>query len=57
MTVFEKILETRLLHAKSIIKSEPEVKLKQVAESCGFSDVSYFCKLYRKEFGVSPKAK
>ena len=57
MTVFEKILETRLLHAKSIIKSEPEVKLKQVAESCGFSDVSYFCKMYRRAFGESPKAR
>lgn len=57
VTVFEKIIETRLLHAKNIIKSEPEVKLKQVAESCGFGDVSYFCKLYKRAFGESPKAK
>ncbi len=57
VTIFEKIIETRLFHARSIIKSEPEVKLKKVAESCGFGDVSYFCKLYKRAFGESPKSK
>ena len=57
MTIFDKIIETRLLHAKSILKAEPDVKLKTVAASCGFSDISYFCKLYREKFGVSPKSK
>ena len=57
MTIFDKIIETRLLHAKSILKAEPDVKLKTVATSCGFTDVSYFCKLYREKFGVSPKEK
>ncbi len=57
MTVFEKIIETRLLQAKSILLAEPDVKLKTVAASCGFGDISYFCKLYRKRFGVSPKSK
>ena len=57
MTVFDKIIETRLLRAKSILTAQPDVKLKTVADSCGFADVSYFCKLYRKTFGASPKAK
>ena len=57
MTIFEKITETRLLHAKSILSAEPDVKLKTVADSCGFSDASYFCKLYKRAFGESPKAR
>ncbi len=57
MTVFEKIIETRLLRARSILAAEPDVKLKTVADSCGFADISYFCKMYRKKFGASPKAK
>jgi AraC-like DNA-binding protein len=30
--------------------------VKKVAEECGFCDANYFCKVFRKSFGVSPGA-
>ena len=30
--------------------------VKKVAEQCGFGDANYFCKVFRKSFGVSPGA-
>ena len=28
--------------------------VKEVAENCGFEDASYFCKVFRNHYGVSP---
>lgn len=53
--IFEAITKIRLEHAKIMLRSNPSIKLKKVAESCGFNDVSYFCKVYKKAFGESPK--
>lgn len=55
-TVFDVLLLTRLRHARYIIKSNPHIKLKDIAKSCGFNDVSYFCKMYKKYFGATPKS-
>jgi len=30
--------------------------VKCVAEECGYGDANYFCKVFRKSFGVSPGA-
>jgi AraC-like DNA-binding protein len=30
--------------------------VKMVAEQCGYGDANYFCKVFRKSFGVSPGA-
>ncbi len=56
VTVFERLTEIRLTHARNILGANPSIKLRDVAASCGFNDVSYFCKMYRKVFGVSAKA-
>lgn len=55
MTIFEKIMEIRLENARYMIKSNPNIKLSTVASSCGFNDTSYFCKMYKKSYGESPK--
>ena len=57
MTIFEMLIRIRLKHAQFILNSNPYLNLKSVAKLCGFSDVSYFCKLYRRFWGESPKNK
>ncbi|MBR3941981.1 MAG: helix-turn-helix domain-containing protein [Clostridia bacterium] len=53
-TVFEHILDLRLLYARSALQSNSHAKIKTVANACGFSDVSYFCKAYKKKYGHTP---
>jgi AraC-like DNA-binding protein len=31
-----------------------ELSVKEVAAQCGYRDANYFCKVFRKSFGVSP---
>jgi AraC-like DNA-binding protein len=30
------------------------ITVKEVAAQCGFYDENYFCRLFRKRFGISP---
>lgn len=55
MSVFDMIIKIRLRHAKTMISNDPGIKLKIVAKSCGFNDTSYFCKMYKMMYGISPK--
>ncbi len=55
-TVFEMLTDIRLQNAKELLEEDPEILVKEVALSCGFNDCSYFCRLYRKAFGQSPKS-
>jgi AraC-like DNA-binding protein len=34
--------------------SRGESSVKDVAEQCGYPDANYFCKVFRRSFGVSP---
>jgi len=43
----------RLEEAMRLIASS-RITIKKVAEQCGFGDANYFCKVFRKSFGVSP---
>lgn len=45
----------RLEEAMRLIASS-QFTVKKVAEECGFGDANYFCKVFRKSFGVSPGA-
>ena len=47
------IRELRLNRAVKFLQTE-EMSVKEVASACGFEDTSYFCKAFRKSFGVSP---
>lgn len=53
-TVFEYILDLRLNYARGLIEKNKENKIKDAALSCGFDDISYFCKAYKNKFGVTP---
>ncbi|MBQ9802460.1 MAG: AraC family transcriptional regulator [Clostridia bacterium] len=54
-TVFEMLTRIRLSHAKGQLENDPALKVKDVAAACGFADCSYFCRMYRRAFGRSPK--
>jgi AraC family transcriptional regulator len=47
------IRELRLNRAVKFLQTE-KMSVKEVASACGFDDASYFCKAFRKSFGVSP---
>lgn len=53
-TVFTYILDLRLTYARSYLRNSRQVRVRDVAEACGFEDVSYFCKAYKKKFDITP---
>ena len=54
VSVFEYIMDVRLQHARATLLAFPDTMIKDVAEQCGFFDVGYFCKMYRKKYGKTP---
>lgn len=46
--------ELRLTHAK-VKLSSGEYNVTEVAEACGFSNLSFFIRLYKKKYGITPK--
>lgn len=54
MTIFEMILRLRLQYAKQLLTSTPHLSLKTLISLCGFNDVSYFCKIYKRFYKISP---
>lgn len=57
MTIFEMLTGIRLRHAQNMINENPYIKLQKIALACGFNDISYFCRMYKRFYGCSPKAK
>lgn len=55
-TIFEKITSVRLEHAHYMLKNFPHMTLREIAFSCGFNDVSYFCKMYKRAYAKAPKS-
>ena len=53
-TVFQHILSLRLRYAYNLLNSVSDIKTKDVASACGFEDVSYFCRLYKRKYGTTP---
>ncbi|WP_312691552.1 AraC family transcriptional regulator [Kosakonia sp.] len=49
----EYLNHTRLEHAKTLLKGY-DLKIKEVAHTCGFVDSNYFCRLFRKNTERSP---
>ena len=50
MTVMEYILKTRIVLAKGLLISE-KIPVSEVSSRCGFSSVSYFCRVFKEETG------
>ena len=57
VTAFEMLTEIRLANADMMLKLYPDEKVYSIARECGFSDVGYFCKVYKKKFGRTPRTK
>lgn len=49
----EFLIRVRLKKA-AILLQNPELGLAEIADMTGFSDSNYFCRLFRKYFGISP---
>jgi transcriptional regulator GlxA family with amidase domain len=56
VTVTERILELRLQKAEAMLQQDlgRALKVSEVAATCGFSEVSYFHRCFRRRFGSSP---
>lgn len=54
VTVTEYINGVRVGRSKELLLSNREMRVKEVAAACGFSDVSYFCAVFRRFEGVTP---
>ena len=48
------IKQKRLKKAKLLIKTT-DMKISEISAAVGFSDYNYFLRVFKKEFGVSPK--
>ncbi len=55
-SIFDVLTEIRINHAREILFHNPHITLKKIAEASGFGDVSYFCKIYKKLIGTTPKS-
>lgn len=48
------LLDIRLQHAKELMKSNSEIKTKDIASLVGFSDPLYFSRVFKNSEGMSP---
>ena len=37
------------------LRLNPYARVKEIAEQCGYSDVNHFTRLFRSQYGLSPK--
>lgn len=49
------IRDLRLSYAKALIESKHEVKVSEIAGMAGFYSNSYFIKVFKRKFGITPK--
>lgn len=53
ITVMQYILKTRIVLAKGELK-KTNLSISEISEKCGFSGVSYFCHVFKREESCSP---
>lgn len=54
VTPFEYLNQLRIQKSKEAIINDKYIKIKQIAYSVGFNDVSYFCSVFKKIEGCTP---
>ena len=47
------VLQVKLNKAKKML-SDTNISITEVSDACGFYDASYFSRVFKKEFGLSP---
>lgn len=52
-TIFEYLMKTRLEESKKFLK-DVRYNVSEIADKVGYSDISYFCKLFKKHTGFTP---
>lgn len=52
-TVMEYILKTRLTRALDLIR-DTDLPIGEISDACGFSSISYFCRVFKEWSGISP---
>ena len=51
---FEYVTELRIEHAKSLLVSDEDISISEIASEIGYSDTSYFIRKFRSAEGISP---
>lgn len=55
-TSFKTYLKTvRLIEVKRLLKENTDLTISEIAYKCGFGDIPYFNRLFKSEFGITPK--
>lgn len=52
-TVMEYLLKSRLTRAKSMLRNT-RLPVSEISEKCGFSSISYFCRVFKEDEACSP---
>jgi AraC-like DNA-binding protein len=52
-TVMEYVLKTRIVAGKTLL-SDTDLLISEISGRCGFSSVSYFCRVFKEHTGISP---
>ncbi|WP_020620468.1 response regulator [Paenibacillus daejeonensis] len=53
-TFTEHLLEARMAHAVLLL-TQSRLRIYEVAAACGYTDTKYFCRVFKKRFGLSPE--
>lgn len=54
-SIIEYLTQIRLEAAMRLLK-KTNLKISEIAEQCGYPDQNYFCKQFKKKYGLPPKA-
>ena len=50
------IMKVRLEYARDLLHRNQGIKLVEIADQCGFSDLPHFIRLYKEAYGITPAA-
>lgn len=53
MSLRQYLIHVRLMHAADLLETG-SLSIAEIAEQCGFCDISYFSKCFKKRFGTNP---
>lgn len=53
-SIHEYLISVRLLHAKQLLTTQPNLSIAEVADLCGFHDASHLNKSFNQQLGMTP---